>query len=1070
MPDRSPLIAVAAILWWTGCGPAGGSSGGAGPPDASEGVEGGGLPQVCHDLARRPDGSCCPAGQRVVEADCAPLGPPECAGASGLDVVDAPAACEPRWCGQWQDASGAGCEPLAEACALVGRACTAAELAAGAGCAAGHWPDPLRGGACAPAGSPPGCSSVETCAEPEWGWMEAAAPAAPRLCSAQELSDGEAGCCPPGQWPDALRGGACVVAGLPPQCASFDACPDADWLWRSDDAGHPVVCSAEEDGCCQPGDWMPPGALDSCAEAGRPRDWCPEGFRWSAGGASCLPDIAGCPADPFGGVAEGPGVVFVDAAAQRGTGDGSRGAPVTTLQAALAIVPSGGTIAITDGLYQAGFDLGQTVTLRGRCAATVVLEAPPGAKSVISVTRYLAAGPAVVRDVTLTGAAPGAWLVAGGQLIGEGLWVHDTRGGGFLLNHADSRVTLSDSVIADVAPNDSGTSAAVAAEAAAGFTLTDVRVQTAGTGLILASTQAAGSADGLVVVGPSDPGADQPEALGIVCLEGAALTLTDTTVYDRRTAAVLAYNFCRLQASGLAVEGTRWDQGQGDALQVHSGASVTIQGARFASSGRAGVYASDPGTRVVATGLLVDASPTDASPAEARGATVWEGASVQLVASRVEGRPPTAVQARSGSEVTLTGVVVRATPGQGATTLQAAWADAATLTVDGARLGGEHEHAVLVTGGARLQARGLQIADAAGEGGLAVEGEGDADVRGSAFYTAGVVAVAASGPGVTVRLAGVRIAGPEPAAGRGIQAGAAARVVVLASALADLSDAGVYVNQGGRAELSGLTVRNTRPGPDGAGYGVLADSGGQVTIVGAWLDGNHHVGLGATGAGTMATGAGVAVWNGSATPARPSGGEGLGVTDGAAASLAGCDLRGNMTDGARVVGDGARLDLQGVRVRDTRRDPSGGFGTGVSATRGASLALQSCDLRANATRGITFYRASGSVRDSVIADVGATGYVPAGGGLATDLGDGVVVFGTSGVSIERSVILACPRAAVLVSGSTCHLGGNVLVGNGLGVVASGSAVTSEQNLTDGRAGAEVADDMDLEVGPAPAEL
>ena len=112
----------------------------------------------CHDVQRRPDGTCCPPGQffELTSATCIAVGPPECA-----DIAfNAPEKCVPRWCWDWRTSrepgKGNACEQGTAGCHLIGRICTADELAQGHGCNAGDFPQSEEPGDCAPAGYFPG--------------------------------------------------------------------------------------------------------------------------------------------------------------------------------------------------------------------------------------------------------------------------------------------------------------------------------------------------------------------------------------------------------------------------------------------------------------------------------------------------------------------------------------------------------------------------------------------------------------------------------------------------------------------------------------------------------------------------------------------------------------------------------------------------------------------------------------------------------------------------------------------------------------------------------------------------
>lgn len=285
---------------------------------------------ACPGLAQMPGGGCCPAHKVWLanEVTCAAVGPPECASL----VVTAAERCIPRWCADWRDSDGQPCADRDSAyCGPAARACTAAELVAGGGCLAGTTPGVA--GSCAP---PPTFAAHSAPADLLAQLPAPATPAAPRWCTdgptapPRDCLVGETGC-PVGQEPDPAKPGSC----RPLQ-------------------GTDLVC--------------------------------PKGFvaKPTAGPAlpDCAPDPADCGDDPFGGVAEGPNAVFVDAAFT-GASAGTRVAPYSSLAQAIEAAPAGATVAVARGTYPGGLQLAKPLQLRGRCAAMVHLKPEIGESALV---------------------------------------------------------------------------------------------------------------------------------------------------------------------------------------------------------------------------------------------------------------------------------------------------------------------------------------------------------------------------------------------------------------------------------------------------------------------------------------------------------------------------------------------------------------------------------------------------------------------------------------------------------------------------------------------------------------
>lgn len=151
--------------------------------------------------------------------------------------------------------------------------------------------------------------------------------------------------------------------------------PDIPWLAE----GMPAIAAPMLTPC--PEGWHevveegPPGgvATVTCDPFGddptSEPDTCPDGWAHFAGDPGCAPVGAPCPAGDFPeGLPTDAEVLYVLSSAPPG-GDGSQGAPLSTIDAALSAASPGTVIAIGKGDYGEPVRVYRGVTLWGACAA-----------------------------------------------------------------------------------------------------------------------------------------------------------------------------------------------------------------------------------------------------------------------------------------------------------------------------------------------------------------------------------------------------------------------------------------------------------------------------------------------------------------------------------------------------------------------------------------------------------------------------------------------------------------------------------------------------------------------------
>ena len=962
---------------------------------------------VCPAAALLPDGGCCAPGQifNPEQAACRAIGPAACAFGDGPSVLDAPDACHPGWC---VDDSGAAA------------ACTVEQLSSGQACPAGQWPDPVESGACTPSGAP---------ASDGWRWTDEDETVAPRRCSQIEAEP--EGCCLPGEWPDPLRAGACTPAGLPPGCDAPESCPitDHDWGWRSDAATGHALCDPVEPGCCRPGE-QPGADGDTCTEIGLPAAWCPPGFLFDTD--HCVPDPAECGDGPYGDIDPGATAVFVDAAAGA-SGNGTQGAPFNTLAEGLAAAPSGGVVALAAGTYAASVSLTSPVSIIGRCAHDVVLMAG-GGKAVVEVTQFIVGEPPLLRDVTLSGPGPAAWLVGGGSLVAERVYVSDVHEGGFLLNHGDSELTLRESVIGNIEPLD-GAAAGVGVFLGAHATLESVRMDHGGDGLVAAQQGSGFDADTVLIAHPDSEPPGFEEAVGVVIVEGGVASANNLTIRGKRQLGVLIFNFGQLAAHGLAIEGIV----EQDALQVHGGSKLDISGLLVRDVGRYGLFGLEAGTRLSLAGARFDVSPGGAAPGDVQAIRVGNDAELDLLSGRVSGGAAVGLTL-GGADADLSGVTVDDGGRWGTIEPRAMEIVGGSVRLTASRLAGGFDTGILVSEPTDARLRGVSIDNggpAAGSGAgtecVAAQLGAVVDVRGSHLRGAGTVGSTVFSPDTVGRFAGVLVSGTGPFIGQGLATAQGAHLEATAVTIADVLDRGVFVNQQASATLEGVLIRSVLAGPGDRGFGVEVDDGTLSWLAGEVRDATH-AGVMVWGAGTTLDARGVTVTDTIGSLSQPRLGAGLDVRAGAVATWSGSVLEGNNEVNVTASGAGTTLALSGLHLIAAQGEPGTSFGGGVSISDGAELSANACLIDAHTTFGVRLHHAVGSLIDTVVRATAALGSDPGGDGLIAQDSD---------LELTRCVSTGAQRAGVLLNASTGTAADSVIGLNAYGIVLQGSSWAAE---------------------------
>jgi len=643
-----------------------------------------------------------------------------------------------------------------------------------------------------------------------------------------------------------------------------------------------------------------PNLASGCQSVGVP--WiCPPGFVVDDTAAlapgdlfRCAPDPADCGGDPFGGVQPGPGRFFVRASAAAG-GNGSRDAPFRQLKDAIKAAGSGDLIALAAGAYSGPLKLAVPLTLRGRCAALVIIDGDEGAPAITAV--HQGKGTSSLSGLTLTGAG-GLNVQGQSTVIASRLWVRDAAPTGVLIHGALSSLTVSDAVI-----DNAGSKAHAAVQVLSGgeVHLENVRISRArGTGLMAHQAGSRVTADNLMIA--NSRAWKEQFGTGAEFGEAATGKLVGVRVTGNRATGLMVEGAgTRLEARGLVVDGTRATElvgffGMG--LVVRQGAQFDGAGVRLSDNTGAGIAIDGKGTLVTVDGLVVDGTAAAANlPHAGVGIMLGGGARTELHSARLSGNRAV------GLWINATGTS----------------ASARDLVVDATRpdmVDGTLGIGIDVFGGAALSLEGGRLHRNRAMG-LRVRHAGSRATLTDMLIDATQPELATGGLGL------------------GVDVDEGARVVLRASRLHDNRGAGLRANDVGtsaRVEGSLLDGTRTTGWPASGGSGIDVSRRAVVHVVGSRMVGNRTAGLLVTHVGSRARLVGSSIEH--SLSSAGAFGVGLGAIDQGGLEAISTSLVGNRGVGIHI--DRGKATLTGVVVADTRSAPmprlrSGG-GVDVSGT------------------------------------------------------------------------------------------------------------------------------------------
>jgi hypothetical protein len=287
--------------------------------------------------------------------------------------------------------------------------------------------------------------------------------------------------------------------------------------------------------------------------------------------------------------------------------------------------------------------------------------------------------------------------------------------------------------------------------------------------------------------------------------------------------------------------------------------------------------------------------------------------------------------------------------------------------------------------------------------------------------------------------------------GRGVYVSDAASATLSRIAVRGSRESGIYVAEPGtKALLSDVSITDTAgvKADQTGGWGLVCQDGAELGVERAWVSNNRYEGIAVSSAGTKASLVDVVVVGTRSEESGGLGGVGLGVQQGASATISRSVFDRNRDVAVTTTGDGTLLDLADVMIQGTLgRESDDKSGIGLLAGAGAAVTARGLVVEDNRLAGI-FADGAGTMvtlTDAVIAHTQIAGPEHDGGWG---------VEGTNGASLElvRTLVDENVESGVIAfgAGTTLALTDVAVSGThaneksdlGLGLTCANGAVTT----------------------------
>ncbi len=524
------------------------------------------------------------------------------------------------------------------------------------------------------------------------------------------------------------------------------------------------------------------------------------------------------------------------------------------------------------------------------------------------------------------------------------------------------------------------------------------------------------------------------------------LVTLDASVGDESTAGVeISALYGEIQLSGLDVVdasylGFRIQSGvvrlvgigiEGSArhgIATYRGAPAPVQleieGCELAGNTEGGILAWDSGTEV----SLVDTVIRDTRPTESGdsgyGVRIQEGAALSAERCELAGNTTVGVMVHDpGAEISLVDTTIRDTQPQseGGFGIGIIVADGGMLSAERCRLTGNVQSGITVTDtGSAVSLVDVTIQDTQqtedGQAGYGIDVYGGAALEATRcdLQRNALVGILAYNPGTEVALADTTVRDTQPGESSGFGLGVLVTDSAALSAerckLEGNTAAGIMAHDTGTlVTLADTTVQGTVPDGDGAfGNGLTAFGGAELAAMSCSFTGNTAEGIVAYDPGTT-----VLLQDSSIEDTLPyadgSFGRGLEIRDGASLTLESCEVRGHEDVGLVVAHPGTTATLRETTIRDTRND-DGSDGMGIGVQEGAALDARGCQVVGNTRVGVGVMDFGSTAR---LHDTRIIGTLP---DVSGEVGYGVEVSGGASVLVEACEVTGNVGAGVLAAG------------------------------------------------------
>lgn len=575
----------------------------------------------------------------------------------------------------------------------------------------------------------------------------------------------------------------------------------------------------------------------------------------------CTPDPADCGSDPFGGVPEGVGTVFV-AANGKPNGTGSRADPFATIGEGVAALPAGGTVAVAEGTYAENVVINQKIALLGRCAAKVKLTASQGPPVLIATN---GADGARISGVTFAKSTAGLRVQAAADVAASKLWCQDNLTRGVAVVQG-GRLQLFNSYVENTgkaSPTPLLSIGITASGAGTQLALDHVRIS----GCAAPAVQG----EGPVKIAARDVLADRGNPQHVFggngrafnVFDGAGLELQGVRLYRMEDTAIsLNSSLCSLVAKRLRIEKTLFSatsNAGGYAVNIGKGASGQVLGARITDSGDTALAAVGVGAKLsIASAWIAGTARRNPDDSGYGGITAATSGAISVQDSVLAAHGFWGALADTDGEIAMQRVLIAGSgwPAKVAGTGGGARAQmGGALTMQGVRATGCKGSAFEIASEGALTAKDL-VADNGlptdyGDGpAIAADTGATVRVQGCRLSQSHMVAVLAYEPTTTVSLSNCLIDGtlaaPNNGLGMGLVAQGGPKIALAGVRLTgNIGGGAVIADAGGQLRAHGIVVDATqvRTTDGSGGHGIYGAKGADVELTGVLVTGNRSTGV-----------------------------------------------------------------------------------------------------------------------------------------------------------------------------------------------------------------------------------